>query len=746
MKPATSATRTIVARATALLALLLLPVASPAQQPAARRTAGERAGEVTIYRDEWGVPHIYAGREEDGFYALGYAQAQDQLEELLQRYVFARGEMALAFGADSAASDIEGARWRHLEEARRGFRRLSPRLRKNYRSFIAGIRRYMEEHPEQVPSWAPRLEPALPVAFGRAVTWYGRGLTGVDDCRRGGVGDSAFTLAAIERADPPRASNQWVLMPWRTAMGATVLLSDPHGALEGLSRRYEYTLEAGPLKISGGTYLGWALPITGHTRHVAWALTTGFPDVGDCIEVEVDSTRGRRYRYDGQWKRMTTQEARIAVRGGDTLTRVFEYTDHNGVTSPVVAREGTKAYVVSSPYMHDADGFDEQFYRQVLARDVDEFHAAMGRLGMWAENVMAADAKGNTFYVRNGRTPIRPAGYDWSKPVPGNTSATRWRGIHPLDDLVWIKSPPQGYMQNNNIAPDRMIEGSPLTADRYPPYIFGDTPGRINTRGLRAVELLSGTFHATLDDVVRIALDEKWVGTEAWVEVLRRALNADPSAAAGRSAEFRRFVDPILTFDGQAHHESAGALHYYYWRTQLDSVPGLSAAEREAVSGAVEAGTELTPAQSRALLDGAGRAMAVIRERHGAAELRHGDVFRIGRGGHSWPVGGGAFEAGNRSIQPLRLKSFTPPDSNGHRWVNSGPKSLWLVVFTDPIQSFTAVLPGQSNDPRSPHYSDQARLVSERRLKPVYFRREEAMKHAVRTTTLDVPSPSEDRR
>src|SRR5262249_33738756 len=103
-------------------------------------------------------------------------------------------------------------------------------------------------------------------------------------------------------------------------------------------------------------------------------------------------------------------------------------------------------------------------------------------------------------------------------------SATAWKGRHPLEDLVQVTNPPNGYLQNDNIAPDMMAADPPVSADRYPADVFNDRPGRTNTRALRAIEVLSRSYAFTMDDAVDLALDEKWYRSEDWQRLLREAL------------------------------------------------------------------------------------------------------------------------------------------------------------------------------------------------------------------------------
>ncbi len=716
-----------------------------------RSDEGIEPGSVTIYRDDFGVPHIYAQREQDGFYGLGYAQAEDQLEALLRIHLWARGELAGAGvsrpgpGQEAPtkealiASDFVQRQWMHVEEARAGFERLSPELQRNYRHYVAGVQQYMDEHPGEVPPWAPRLERWDPVAFSRASLFLaykaGQGLT---DCRRGGVQLSAAINAQLDNAAAV-ASNEWILAPWRTAENAMMVLSDPHGGIDGWIF-YEFRMHAGALEVAG--YSFGALFLLTHNRRLSWGQTTGSPDVSDCYEVTVDADNPRRYRYDGEWQTMVTREVTISVMDGESVTRTFEYTRHNGVLSPVVARDGDKAYVVSTPYMHAGGSLDEEIYRMNRAQNVSELRDAMLTLGMYPQNLMVGDADGNSLYVRSGRTPIRDPSFDWNRPVPGNTSATAWSGIHPLDDLVQIESPPQGYMQNDNIAPDVMMEDSPLTPGQYPSYIFNDTPGRQNTRGARTVEVLSRAFAFTSKDAIDLALDEKWVGTEAWRAALQRAVNSRPDETSVRSQEFRRFVQRILRFDGKAQAGSVAALNYVYWREALRSAPELVGVDLDPLKGT----EEMTPVLAGVLIEGVEQAIRTMLTEHGTTDLSYGEVFRIGRGGRTWPLGGGTLlpettigcAYSYACVLTQRAMTFSPPDSTGHRALWLGSRALRLVIFTDPLQSFTLHNFGQSEHPDSPHYADQARLSGQRRLKPTYFEKSDLMKYVTSEVELKV--------
>ena len=146
----------------------------------------------------------------------------------------------------------------------------------------------------------------------------------------------------------------------------------------------------------------------------------------------------------------------------------------------------------------------------------------------------------------------------------------------------------------------------------------------------------------------------------------------------------------------------------------------------------------LTPIQRQALLNALESAMATMTSEQVKPDATLGDVYRVGRGDSSWPIGGVKFQAGSEEITTLRAMQSEAPDAHGLRWVTAGQRQPSLTIFSNPIQSFTSAPFGQSDHPESPHYSDQARLLSERRLKSTYFNRDELLKHVESRMTLEI--------
>lgn len=540
------------------------------------------------------------------------------------------------------------------------------------------------------------------------------------------------------------ASNGWAVAPSRTANGATILLADPHLEMQSPAY-YEYRMHAGALH-SSGFALG-PLLWQANNEHVAWAMTTGNPDMWDCYVVDVDPDQPNRFRFDDEWMEIEQVEEVFHVRGGETVTHTFEYTRHNGVMSPVVDRGDGRIWIVSASQMHDTGLLDNEIRQMNLARSVFELQAAMRTLGMFPQNLVTGDSAGNLWYLRAGKTPIRPRGYDWKRPVPGNGAATAWQGFYPLEEMIQILNPPQRYLQNNNVAPDAMFGTGNLDATAYDPGLFNDEPGRATTRGLRAIEVLSSTDSFSVEDAFALAFDEVWITAADWLDALRYALEQQPGWLARHEGAAAELVRRILEFDGVASADSSAALKFYYWRAGMHDV--LARPEFADLRHLPWERQLFTPQFGAAILEQAVLAAERMEDELGGTDVALGDVFRIGRGERSWPLGGETIGAEGEpaclaDVSPLcdrTLRAFAsgPADERGQRRAHRGSNSIRLVEFSDPLRSWSLHAYGQSNDPDSPHYDDQARLLSERILKPTYFDRAELEENITSRVELVIP-------
>lgn len=659
------------------------------------------AEKVEILRDGFGVPHIFAATPAGAAYASGYAQAEDRLEEMLRNYRKAEGTMSEAFGEAFLEHDFRQRLFRHREMARKNFGRVSFEMRAACEAFIAGVGRYMKEHPAEVPAWAPKLEPWFVPMLGRYIIWGWMTDEVGGDLLRAGI-----------RPDPRayRGSNQWILAPSRTAVRAPIALIDPHLSWYGEFRFYEIRIYAGEHAMSGAAILGMPFPTLGHSRWASIAMTTGGPDTSDVFEEEV---AGGKYKFRGEWRPLEVRRERIGVKTGDRV-EWKEYTIESTHHGPIVAHKDGKAYSAAIPYA-DEIGMLDQNWAMMNAPGLAAMKKALAMLQLMPQNVMVATVAGDSYYVRSGRVPVRPAGCDSSRPMPG-TGACEWQGIHAFADLVQIENPPSGYMQNCNAAPEWLFKGSPLTPAKFGerPYLYNAPAGPPHQRAAMVLDLLDGVKDATVGQAIAIAFATGVYKAEAWQERIRKAAPPD--------SDFARL---LVQWNRRADADSRAALAFYAFKAALGK-PG-----RE-----VEPPASLTDAGIRAALEQA--------EKRLAADLpmnaTFGTLFRIGRegAGRTYPAAGGSL--GEVGMATPRAISFQRT-SDGRMLGRGGQTATQIVILTRPPQSFMVIPLGESDHRDSGHFDDQAeKLFSRSQMKPTYFLdRKELKKHVERTERLRYP-------
>jgi len=670
---------------------------------------------VTVYRDTYGVPHIFSDSDVAAAYAFGRVQAEDRLQQLMKSFRIAEGRMAEVFGEKYVNLDYEQRVWKHAEVAREKFGSLPKEVREILTAFAAGINDYVAEHPEKAPSWSIHVEPWHPVAFGRTFIWGWPLGQAKDDMRRG--------LKKAQQLAPGRGSNQWVVAPKRSKEKVAIALIDPHLSWDLDGHWYEVRIHTKDWRVAGMVVVGTPMVGLGHNEHLSWAATTGGPDCGDCyLEVLDDGSHPTKYRYNGQWKPLQVDTLRIVVKtdtGADTVTKVV-YRTHHG---PIYEIRGNTGYALAVPY-EDRVGLVEQLYEMNKAASLEAFKKAMARNEFMPQNIMVADVKGNIFYLRTGRVPVRSLDYDWTYPVPGDTSATEWQGIHPQKDLVQLENPKSGYMQNCNISPGTMLVNSPLKADKYLPYIYNDRQDRSNPRGRRAVEVLSKTKRMTREQAFALAFDTKVYGVENWQKALKKAWDK----AGGRHlADIKDLVDVIAKWNGRLQKDQPGATLYRFWRIELGSL-------NDEVGPAIETGKfDLSRNQADRMLRALRRAADDLRRRFGKTSVAWGEWLRLRRGENEWPLDGGSFENGISVLRAIWGRS----SENGASLIARGGQSCPMLVFLSrPVDSYSVLPWGISDNPDSPHFADQAPLFASLKMKPTWFVPDSLMKHVESKTTL----------
>ncbi len=683
----------------AILSLSFLAGCAVVQSPMGRH-------EVKIIRDDFGTPHIFAKTDEAAAFGLGYAQAEDRLEELLKNYRRAEGTLSEVVGKSAFREDFIMRMFRHREVSESKYMEISEKSRRSIEAFQEGVKLFMKEHPEHVPSWAQEIHPWNVVALSRYIIWGWPLGDAFEDLGRGGIPPDPM---------PYRGSNEWLVAPDRTESGAVMALVDPHLSWYDQFRFYESRIYGDTVKVSGVGILGASLPSLGHSQWCSIAMTTGSGDTADVFEETINPNNPNQYEVDGQWRDMTirTETFKVKKEGGFEEVKVdIQYTHHG----PIVAHKSGKGYAMAIPYMESVGSVD-QIYAMMTARNLNEMKKALSRLELMGQNVMVGTVDGDIYYQRTGKVPIRPAGVDPSKPIPGNKSANDWKGIHKAEELVQCLNPPQGYMQNCNISPFAMIKNSPMRLKDYPAYVYGMGEDPPHQRAAMVLEVLDASKKMSVEDGLALAMNVQIFNADKWQARLKKAYKTARSYLGG-DANAEKLYQAIIAWDGKSTPDSVGAAAYKYWKASLpaeakkgerngDPPPDtLTSAQAVEAIGAVKAGAE-----------------KMIKD-FGSVDTTYGEIYRCGRIGadgkyaRTYPVGGG--NPGDGMATPRAINFVKAPD--GTYVGRGGQTSTQVILMTKPPKSWTVLPLGESDQPDSKHWDDQAeKLFSHGKMKPTYF-------------------------
>ena len=677
--------------------------------------------QATLYRDTWGVPHVYAETWAGAAYALGYAQAEDRLEDIYKNVRTATGTMAEVFGEKYAEQDYFLRVFKNAEICEEYWSRAPREIQALGDNFMRGVNAYVAEHPEKKLECATELHGWQCAAIGRTMLLQWPLGVLKDEVER-------------KKDAPPFGSNAYAVAPSRSAEGCPILMTDPHLTWEGMAVFYEARIHTNEVDLCGYFIAGCPAPALGHSAHVAWACTTGGPDTSDVYMVKLNPQNFAQYEYNGAWHTFEGKAITINVKDEPAQVKPALYT----IYGPLVDLPDTKkriAYCGATPY-YDQAGMFEQMYRMAQARNCDQFYEALGMNQFMEQNILFADRDGNIEYVRTGRTPIRPEGdIDWSVPVPGGTDATRWLGIHNIQDLVQVKNPPQGYFQNCNVSPAVMMRDSPMTPDKYKKYIYNVLWDEDSPRGKRLLELLDADPLITKENAMLYTLDDYDIQTKPWQTALKAAVDA-VGADKMQDAELAKAVNDFLNWDGRFDKDSTVASIVKFWRLKCENAIDYVA---------IADGKPLNAADQAKMLDLLKETLSDMKAKYGSAEVKWGEITLIGRGGKYFPLSSGDFGGGKdkknftETVCDVATRE-TPKGSGKYVGYNGSGTMMVSFLHKDGIESYSLVAWGESGDPNSPHYVDQSeKLYSNRRMKPTWFKKEDLLKNLESEKVINIP-------
>ena len=700
------------------------PPAAAADPEVAR--LGERAARVEIIRDDFGVPHIYGKSDADAVFGMLYAQAEDDFPRIERNYVWATGRLAEIEGENAIFSDLRARLYMTVDEAKAAYASAPDWLRALCDAWADGLNYYLLTHPEVKPKLLTRFDPWMPMFFSegsiggdieqvpldRIAGFYG----GTD----AGAGTAAARMVEEEFA-PPGGSNGFAISGERTESGNAMLLINPHTSF--YFRGEVHVVSEEGLDAYGAVTWGQFFVYQGFNEKTGWMHTSTYVDFIDEFVEDVSEVDGKLvYRYGEETRPVEVSEVTLEYKDGDGFgERTFTvYRTHHGP----VTHEVDGKWAVTRINWDPVNALIQSYTRTKLA-NYDEFREMMNIRTNSSNNTVFADAEGNIAYFHGNFIPKRDARFDFSQPVAGSDPATDWLGLHTVDEAITILNPPNGWIQNANSTPfTAAAEFSPKRAD-YPAYM---APDNENFRGVHAVRVLTDADDLTLDGLIELAHDPYLPGFEKLVGGLLEAWDQ----AVERDAALAEPIAVLREWDLATGEESvAMSLAHFYGMNYLErgvTPEGLS--EMEAIN---YLGTEVSPADR---LEVFAETVAMLANDFGDWRIPWGEINRFQRLSGAidleYDDDKPSLAVGMANSRWGALADFGAKRREGTKrlYGDNGNSFVAVVEFGDKVTAKSILVGGQSNDPDSPHFDDQAPLYVKQQFKDVAYYREDVERRA----------------
>lgn len=685
----------------------------------------QRAARVVIKRDDWGIAHIRGRSDADAVFGMIYAQAEDDFPRVEANYVTALGRAAEAEGEAAIWRDLRQKLFIDPADLQRRHAGAPRWLKALTTAWADGLNYYLHTHPQVRPRVITRFEPWMALAFSEGSIGGDIERVSLSGLEAFYGGRTAPALAALADEEP-RGSNGIAIGPGKSVSGNALLLINPHTSFFFRSEQ-QVTSDEG-LNAYGAATWGQFFVYQGFNDRVGWMHTTSGLDVVDeYVETIVERDGERLFRQGGRLRPVARRVVDVPYRKADGTMASRRFTTYRTHHGPIVRSEGGRW--VSVALMHRPVEALSQSFLRTKARSFRQFERASRFQANSSNNTIYADADGVTAYLHPQFIPRRDDRFDWTRPVDGSDPATDWGPLHPPAEAPRVVSLRAGWIQNTNNAPWSAAGPHSPSAARFPRYM--DTVGE-NPRGQHAVALLQGGERFTLEGLRAAAYDSRQPAFERLIPPLVAAFDALPAGDPLRS----RLSEPIgelRGWDGRWSTTSTANTLAMVWGEVMWR--WASAPERADGSNVYDRIDRAPPARK---LEALNEAVGQLERDFGRWRTPWGEVNRFQRltGDivHSFSDAGASLPVGFSSARWGSLASFgAQPRGGSKRWYGTSGNSFVAVVEFGPrVRAVAVSAGGQSGDPASPHFNDQAARYATGHLRPVYYYEDELAGHVER--------------
>ena len=714
-----------------LLALVLCAGPLAAQSPTATDVTNweRRARNVTIIRDDWGIPHVFGRTDADAVFGVMYAQAEDDFNRVETNYITAMGRAAEHEGEGAIFRDLRMKLFINPDSMRAMYARSPEWLRALMDAYADGLNFFLYKNPNVKPKVITRFEPWMALTFSEGSIGGDIERVSIPQLRAFYTNTPAPRTQDRRGAfEEPKGSNGIAIAPRNTVNGRALLLINPHTSF--FFRAEAQMVSEEGLNAYGAITWGQFFIYQGFNDRAGWMHTSSSVDnIDEYVEEVIDRDGRLYYRYGNDVRPVHVSRIAVPYRAANGRMATREFTTYRTHHGPVVRAENGKWVAVR--LMEEPLKALQQSYLRTKARNLAEFRKTMEFHTNSSNNTLFADADGNIAYLHSNFIPRRDTSFDWSHPVPGHDPRTEWQGVFAFDESPNVINPPTGWVYNTNNWPYSAAgPHSPRKSD-YPRYVDA---GSENARGLHAIRVLENRRDFTISSLIDAAYDEYLTAFEAMLPPLIRDHDALP-ASDPRKAALAPQIETLRAWDYRWSDHSIPTTLAIYWGEALQRAIA-RAATRADMASYDYAITRASPAERFRALSAASDTLTA---HFGTWRTPWGHINRFQRltgdivqqfddRAPSIPV---AFP----SARWGSLASFgARPYPGTKRWYGTSGNSFVAVVEfgRDSVRARAVTAGGQNGNPASKHFNDQAVRYATGDLRPVYFYRSQLAGHIER--------------
>jgi acyl-homoserine-lactone acylase len=683
-----------------------------------------RAKNVEIIRDGYGIPHIYGKSDADAVFGMIYAQCEDDFNRVEHNYINALGRMAEVEGVSQVYSDL---RMRlYIDEAiiKTEYANSPSWLKALMDAWADGINFYLYTHPEVQPKLINRFEPWMALTFSEGSIGGDIETISTTQLEAFYEGKSSTISALDSWQDEPKGSNGFAIAPQLTKNGNSLLLINPHTSF--YFRPEIHMVSEDGLNAYGAATWGQFFIYQGFNAYNGWMHTSSKADAIDHYLLEVAIRKGKyHYRFGKKWLPLHEKELTLKYKtDSGTDTKAFTaYYSHHG---PVIRAENGKWVAIA--LMVEREKALIQSFTRTKTTSHEAFFQTMQLKTNSSNNTVYADKDGNIVYYHGNFVPVRDPQFDWRNPVDGSNPATDWKGLHEVKDLIYIENPLNGWIQNCNSDPFTAIGPGKISRDGFRDYMAWDLE---NARGINAVRVLEGKSDFTLESLIETAYDPALLAFEPLIPALVKAFD-QLNATDPLKERLKGPVDTLAQWNLNTGTSSIATSLAVFWGNELLA----TARQMEKPWDTYIFDWIPQNLVEKQLISALEKAIDILEGDFGQWKTPWGNINRFQRitnaiqGKYedslpSLPIGY------NSSLWGSLAAYGSRPYANTKKWYgNVGNSFVAVVEFGEKVKAKSILAGGQSGNPFSPHFVDQAEKYSRGEFKDVHFYREDVLRHA----------------